>query len=169
MDDPFGLVQADAGELTDSHRIAAEQSLHKLAQGVTVVTTTVDHAGRETVVTKQLPPNVVAVQSILTGLAPQRWQTPDVPRLAVQYVVNLPPVSADAQSWLRDIGRAAPDSAVATISTPPVLPYRVGTALPAGADPGGLVPTASGPVPDPLVVPNAHFLCPPQKNTKKRD
>lgn len=165
MDDPFGLVQvAEAtpvqpGEPLGQHHVASvEHALYRAAQGMTVETVTVDHAGRETVVSKQLPPNVPAAQAILTALAPQRWQAPDQPRLAVQYVVNLPSVSADSQAWLRDIGRAstAAQPATATIEHGPVLPHRVSSALTVASEAGRLVPAASGPVPDPLAVPPRH-------------
>lgn len=50
--------------LTELHGIAAQHKLHELAQGVTVKTVTIDHAGRETVTTKQLPPSLPAAQAI---------------------------------------------------------------------------------------------------------
>ena len=67
-------VPATPGEpLTEQHGIAAQHSLHKLAQGMTVETVTVDHMGRETVTTKQLPPNLAAAQAIAAKFDPT-WQ-----------------------------------------------------------------------------------------------
>jgi len=78
MDDPFGMLDLPApvqpGQpLTELHGIAAQHKLHDLAQGVTVVTTTVDHAGRETVTTKQLAPDRAAAQLIAAKFDPS-WQ-----------------------------------------------------------------------------------------------
>jgi hypothetical protein len=86
-DDPFGLVAVAAtftvpatpavpGELLGpAHAASVEHALYRAAQGMTVETVTTDHAGRETVTTKQLPPNVIAAQALLAAIVPDRYGT----------------------------------------------------------------------------------------------
>jgi hypothetical protein len=83
-DDPFGLVAVAAtftvpavpGELLGpAHAASVEHALYRAAQGMTVETVTTDHAGRETVTTKQLPPNVTAAQALLAAIVPDRYGT----------------------------------------------------------------------------------------------
>jgi hypothetical protein len=60
-----------------------------------------------------------------------------------QFVIHAPAVAASTEAWLAQYG---PDRTVFDGTPRPSLTVQ--------ADPGRLVPTASGPVPDPLAVPN---------------
>ena len=64
------------GELLGpAHAASVEHALYRAAQGMEVHTTTVDSMGRETVTTKQLPPNVAAAQALLGAIVPDRYGT----------------------------------------------------------------------------------------------
>ena len=132
-------------QLDDSHRIATEHALYRAAQGMDVKTVTVDSSGRETVVTKQLPPNVAAATAILAATAPERWTQAERAPTAIQFVIHAPAVATSTQAWLEQYGPQAQLSKRDTHSLPALVQ----------ADPGGLDPTVSGPVPDPLAVPTS--------------
>lgn len=132
-------------QLNDVHRIATEHALYRAAQGMTVETVTVDHAGRETVTTKQLPPNVEAAKTILAATAPDRWVQSDRPVTAIQFVIHAPQVASSSQAWLEQYGPGAGRPVIEGTTLPAQLVRQEG---------GGLDPTGSGPVPDPVAVPH---------------
>ena len=85
-------------------------------------------------------PDVKAALAVLTTLRPDRWRD-DRPATAIQFVIHAPAVASSTAEWLAQYGPGG------------TLRGEPSPALIGPSDPGGLVPTASGPVPDPLAVP----------------
>jgi hypothetical protein len=106
-------------------------------------------------------PDVKAALAVLTTLRPERWRD-DRPATAIQFVIHAPSVASSTSEWLAQYGPGG------------TLRGEPGPSLIGPADPGGLVPTASGPVPDPLAVPQrltarlkSSKALPVRKNIKK--
>lgn len=143
------LVQAGIVPDSPAHKLRAYDALLQRGIGMTVKNEAL--AGGEIVeLTKQLPPDTAALSQYLQATLPERFRD-ERPAMAVQYVVNLPTVSADAQTWLRDIGRDSRGQVIRGELCRPDGQAVNGQAVESG--PGRLVPTVSGPVPDPVAVP----------------
>jgi hypothetical protein len=163
MDDPLGIdpptiaVQHDLpGPLGDAHADQVAHRLYQAAKGLTIETVTDSPMGR-TVTRQERPPDVKAALAVLTTLRPGQWRD-DRPVTAVQFVIHAPAVAASTSEWLAQYG---PGGSARDTPRP---------AITVQADPGGAVPTASGPVPDPLAVPQPPSARPKpsRKNIKIR-
>jgi hypothetical protein len=150
MDDPLGKdpptpsrpntpQTVKPGPLGEEHADQVAHRLYQSAIGLTLETVTDSPSGMSVTRTER-PPDVKAALAVLTTLRPATWRD-DRPITAVQFVIHAPAVAVSTQAWLAQYG---PGGSARDTPRP---------AITVQADPGGLVPTASGPVPDPLAVP----------------
>jgi hypothetical protein len=166
MDDPLGIDPPTPsrpitrqtvlpGPLGEAHADQVAHRLYQSAIGLTLETVTDSPSGMS-VTRQERPPDVKAALAVLTTLRPGMWRD-DRPVTAVQFVIHAPAVAVSTQAWLAQYG---PGGSARDTPRP---------AITVQADPGGAVPTASGPVPDPLAVPPTLALPPKpsRKNIKK--
>jgi hypothetical protein len=171
LDDPLGLddplvtaapmVRRNVtpvlpGPLGEEHADQVAHRLYQSAIGLTLETVTDSPSGMS-ITRQERPPDVKAALAVLTTLRPGTWRD-DRPVTAVQFVIHAPAVAVSTQAWLAQYG---PGGTARDTPRP---------AITVQSEPGQVVPTASGPVPDPLAVPHSLSVRPKpsRKNIKSR-
>jgi hypothetical protein len=107
------LVAAGIAPDSAAHKLRAFDALYQRGVGMTVSSEVMTRGGPVSL-DKQLPPDPAALAAYLQATMPDRFKAEQAPAL-VQYVVALPPPSADGRTWLADIGRDESGRVVATV------------------------------------------------------